>query len=248
MNINQHILHPTPTGGESPSAVVKLLAEGAFLITMAIKHLCSYCGKENYSIKQRATNAWSVSRRLEIKWPVCSKCFSLIRKNVLPLGVAPSDFAVSGQLKEIQNIAHRLSKKTPLHEIFDLIKSVDGLSIFHHEAIQVFNQKAIEASEAAKKVEWTRRIVESAKSIIELKLSISYDFCRKAANRAISNPVIRKAVFERDGFECKICGSRDNLSVDHIKPVRFGGGDEMENFQTLCLPCNSSKGSKNHVC
>ena len=55
---------------------------------------------------------------------------------------------------------------------------------------------------------------------------------------------IRWQVWERDNFTCKTCGSRKNLSIDHIIAESRGGKLEMENLQTLCKSCNSSKGSR----
>jgi 5-methylcytosine-specific restriction endonuclease McrA len=52
----------------------------------------------------------------------------------------------------------------------------------------------------------------------------------------------RWAIFERDNFTCRHCGSRRNLSVDHIIPESKGGELTMENCQTLCKKCNSKKG------
>jgi hypothetical protein len=55
---------------------------------------------------------------------------------------------------------------------------------------------------------------------------------------------IRWAVWERDNFTCKKCGTRKNLSVDHIYPEAKGGEATMDNCQTLCKRCNSSKGAR----
>jgi len=54
----------------------------------------------------------------------------------------------------------------------------------------------------------------------------------------------RWAVFERDNFTCKHCGSRRFLTVDHIHPESKGGELTMENAQTLCNSCNSRKGAR----
>lgn len=54
----------------------------------------------------------------------------------------------------------------------------------------------------------------------------------------------RKAIFERDGFRCKHCGTPDDLTVDHIIPVTAGGLSFDENLQTLCRSCNSKKGCR----
>lgn len=57
-------------------------------------------------------------------------------------------------------------------------------------------------------------------------------------------PDIRWAVWERDDFTCKHCGSRKNLTVDHIFPEVKGGKATLDNCQTLCKSCNSRKGAK----
>jgi HNH endonuclease len=52
----------------------------------------------------------------------------------------------------------------------------------------------------------------------------------------------RWVVWERDNFTCRECGSRRDLSVDHVYPEALGGGDDLDNLQTLCCSCNSRKG------
>ena len=51
-------------------------------------------------------------------------------------------------------------------------------------------------------------------------------------------------VWERDNYTCQICGSRKNLSVDHILAESKGGKLKLDNLQTLCRSCNSRKGNK----
>lgn len=55
---------------------------------------------------------------------------------------------------------------------------------------------------------------------------------------------VRAAIYERDGYACLQCGATDHLTIDHIKPVVLGGGNEKANLQTLCQSCNSRKGAK----
>jgi HNH endonuclease/Homing endonuclease associated repeat len=57
----------------------------------------------------------------------------------------------------------------------------------------------------------------------------------------------RWAVLKRDNYRCAKCGaspSNDHqveLEVDHIHPVAKGGGNALENLQTLCRSCNQGK-------
>lgn len=55
---------------------------------------------------------------------------------------------------------------------------------------------------------------------------------------------LRRAVYERDGFACIDCNSRDDLTLDHIHPWSKGGEDTFDNLRTLCRPCNSRKGAR----
>jgi hypothetical protein len=53
---------------------------------------------------------------------------------------------------------------------------------------------------------------------------------------------LRVRILARDGGKCRRCGSTDDLEIDHIKAVVFGGNDDDDNLQTLCRPCNKAKG------
>ena len=53
---------------------------------------------------------------------------------------------------------------------------------------------------------------------------------------------LRAEVFRRDNHLCLKCGAGDGLSIDHIVPVSKGGQNTLDNLQTLCMPCNISKG------
>jgi len=55
---------------------------------------------------------------------------------------------------------------------------------------------------------------------------------------------VRHAIYARDGYACVHCGSGERLSIDHIIPWSKGGAHHSGNFQTLCMPCNMSKGAR----
>ena len=56
--------------------------------------------------------------------------------------------------------------------------------------------------------------------------------------------ITRRAVFARDGWSCQYCGSRTNLTVDHVIPRSKGGPSTWENIVTCCAPCNRRKGDR----
>ncbi len=81
--------------------------------------------------------------------------------------------------------------------------------------------------------------------------------------------------FKRHGIKCKSCGiegqyfsleSHDHqlnkyhfnlyamkngervlMTKDHIKPKSKGGKNTMDNYQTMCMPCNNKKGNSYKV-
>jgi 5-methylcytosine-specific restriction endonuclease McrA len=54
--------------------------------------------------------------------------------------------------------------------------------------------------------------------------------------------ITRRAVFARDRWTCQYCGSRGNLTVDHVVPRSKGGPSSWDNIVTSCAPCNRRKG------
>jgi hypothetical protein len=57
----------------------------------------------------------------------------------------------------------------------------------------------------------------------------------------------RFEIFKRDGFTCQYCGAHPPaviLHVDHIVPVKEGGGNEDTNLVTACETCNFGKAAK----
>ena len=59
------------------------------------------------------------------------------------------------------------------------------------------------------------------------------------------NPAFtRFNVFLRDRFSCQYCGSKGDLTFDHVVPRARGGITSWENVVAACSPCNLRKGSK----
>lgn len=51
-------------------------------------------------------------------------------------------------------------------------------------------------------------------------------------------------LFLRDEFRCQYCGSRGDLTFDHVVPRAAGGITSWENVVAACSPCNLCKGSR----
>lgn len=54
----------------------------------------------------------------------------------------------------------------------------------------------------------------------------------------------RNRVFKRDNHQCVYCGSKRNLTIDHVLPKSKGGTNTWTNLVTCCSPCNRKKGDK----
>lgn len=48
----------------------------------------------------------------------------------------------------------------------------------------------------------------------------------------------------RDGHKCVYCGSKDDLTIDHVIPLSRGGSKNQLNCVTACYFCNITKGDK----
>jgi 5-methylcytosine-specific restriction endonuclease McrA len=52
----------------------------------------------------------------------------------------------------------------------------------------------------------------------------------------------RQNLFRRDSNACVYCGSKSDLTIDHVYPKSRGGKTNWENLVTACRRCNSKKG------
>lgn len=56
--------------------------------------------------------------------------------------------------------------------------------------------------------------------------------------------ILEKEIINILSSPCFICGSKENIHIDHIIPISRGGRHSIGNLQPLCKKCNFSKGSK----
>ena len=54
---------------------------------------------------------------------------------------------------------------------------------------------------------------------------------------------LRVEILRRDDYQCRSCGARGRLEIDHIRPVRDAPelAYSPENLQALCVSCHSAK-------
>ena len=56
--------------------------------------------------------------------------------------------------------------------------------------------------------------------------------------------ISRKNIIKRDGAKCQYCGTKIQLTIDHVLPKSRGGEDTWDNLVTACIKCNNSKGNR----
>jgi 5-methylcytosine-specific restriction endonuclease McrA len=59
--------------------------------------------------------------------------------------------------------------------------------------------------------------------------------------------VSKKELVKLYSSSCIGCGTKDNITIDHIIPIARGGSHSIGNLQPLCLKCNSSKNDRTMI-
>jgi 5-methylcytosine-specific restriction endonuclease McrA len=68
--------------------------------------------------------------------------------------------------------------------------------------------------------------------------------CRMVKRPQPKLKMSRRSVLARDDYTCQYCGSKSNLTIDHVFPRHRGGETTWENLVCCCLKCNNKKGDK----
>ena len=97
-----------------------------------------------------------------------------------------------------------------------------------------------EKAELVERSEWSLHSERSQMSRPVVIRLVSYVRVPRDTHR---RKITRRAVFARDDWTCQYCGSRANLTVDHVIPRSKGGGSTWENIVASCAPCNRRKGN-----
>ncbi len=96
--------------------------------------------------------------------------------------------------------------------------------------------------EKAEVVERSERTLHSATSSMTRPAVIRLVTYVKVPRDTHRRKITRRAVFARDDWTCQYCGSRGNLTVDHVIPRSKGGPSTWDNIVASCAPCNRRKG------
>jgi hypothetical protein len=225
-------------------APLRFVLEAA--LSMSKGKTCAYCGLAFSAERPHARNA-SIEKLFEKKGitaqkPCCSTCIMhlfvgkkketdrlspiIIVRRELRLGVQMAKGSKWKEREErINEIVGSAEKeiKSLRNQILDLLAKVSALQKIGDEFSADLQQ-----------INETR----------SAKLALEYSHRRMVADAVIADPKLRQRIFTRDGGLCLLCGSVEDLAIDHVIPVLHGGGNEETNLQTLCRPCNSRKGAR----
>ncbi len=84
-------------------------------------------------------------------------------------------------------------------------------------------------------------VVHSPSTVIRIpSVVVLRDYVRPQKRVAFT----RFNLFLRDEFRCQYCGTRGDLTFDHVVPRARGGVTSWENVVAACSRCNLRKGSK----
>ena len=97
--------------------------------------------------------------------------------------------------------------------------------------------------EKAEVVEHAEYVLHSASTTIARPTVIRLVSYVRVPRDPHRRKITRRAVFARDDWTCQYCGSRANLTVDHVIPRSKGGTSSWENIVASCAPCNRRKGN-----
>lgn len=73
--------------------------------------------------------------------------------------------------------------------------------------------------------------------VIRLKSGVKYNPFRRVE-------LNRRNLFKRDKNSCVYCGSKEELTIDHVMPKSRGGRTTWDNVVTACHKCNNKKDNK----
>lgn len=80
--------------------------------------------------------------------------------------------------------------------------------------------------------------------LITNKVIRLFEYIRIPFAKIMTHRPSRNMIHKRDNHTCQYCGSKEDLTIDHILPSSRGGTDSWENLTCACVSCNTKKGNK----
>lgn len=87
-------------------------------------------------------------------------------------------------------------------------------------------------------------LLKKKAQLISDKVIRLLEYIRIPFSRIMSHRPSRNLIHKRDNHTCQYCGSKENLTIDHVLPSSRGGIDSWENLVCCCTSCNIKKGNK----
>lgn len=118
------------------------------------------------------------------------------------------------------------------------VEYIDGWVILRNFAKHQINNPRVARGAARSLNECPEWVQVKVRSTLNTPLTLSVPV------RVQVPDTVRREVIKRDSESCVICNSTNDLTIDHIRPVAIGGGNEIENLRTLCRSCNGKRNAE----
>ena len=125
----------------------------------------------------------------------------------------------------------------PSHEVLVLNSNYEPLNVCNmRRAVALMLLGKVEVLQQREHPLETIRGALSAPSVLKMR----YQVRRPMPQLRLS----RHSVLARDNYTCQYCGSRKDLTIDHVVPRWAGGPHTWDNLVACCRRCNLKKGDK----
>lgn len=155
---------------------------------------------------------------------------------------------VNGTFKR-DNYYHEIKNGQRLLTLYTSTQCIEDFDLDMQKLQQQIKEKEITEAEVREKEKIRQKLLKQKKQR-ELERKVQQEMIENGElamegtkRRHIPHSVVSE-VYRRDGARCVICGSMENLQLDHIIPFSKGGADTAENLQILCQKCNLEKSNK----
>ncbi len=116
------------------------------------------------------------------------------------------------------------------------ILSCDGFAIFSDDEIQ-----SVLKLDTLKWKCMKKKLINLGYCYAIGSFSVEIDPSDLVSFHAYFTSKTHRLIYEIDNFECVYCGSKSDLSIDHIIPTSKGGDATKNNLVTACMSCNCKK-------